>query len=93
MKIKDKMERNGPTYAEIITQIEKAIEERDARSVDFHHLLINIVEAREMNKLLERINNSMNNNELTNLIRYLKSKQEKLKDKLLEYDVVWPRNE
>lgn len=87
------MERNGPTYQEIITQIEKAIEERDARSVDFHHLLINIVEARQMGKLLERINNNMNNNDLTNLIRYLKSKQEKLTDQLLEYEVVSQRNE
>lgn len=93
MKISVKMERNGPTYAELIAQIQKAKEEGDARSVHFHHILINMIEAREMKKLLERINNNMNNTELTNLTRYLKSKQEQLTDELLEYDVVCQRTE
>lgn len=87
------MERNNSSYAEIKTQINRAKEEEDARSVDFYHLLMNIVEAGEMKTLLERINNNTNNNELTNLIRYIKSKQEKLTDELFEYRVVWPRTE
>lgn len=69
---------------DVRNEIQKAIENNDARAVDFYNTLLQFIECNEIIKLLKTLNVS----ELRNIISYFENKMTYLTSKLATFDNV-----